>query len=61
MSDLTGRRILITGAGRGLGRACAQAVVDAGGEVIAVARSSADLVDLADSRPGRIETWTMDV
>jgi NAD(P)-dependent dehydrogenase (short-subunit alcohol dehydrogenase family) len=36
-------------------------VVDAGGEVIAVARSSADLVDLADSRPGRIETWTMDV
>lgn len=61
MSSLTGLRILITGAGRGLGRACAEAVVDAGGEVIAVARSSADLVDLADSREGRIEPWVMDV
>ncbi|MFN5614420.1 MAG: SDR family NAD(P)-dependent oxidoreductase, partial [Brevundimonas sp.] len=61
MSDLSGLRIVITGAGRGRGRACAEAVVDAGGEVIAVARSSADLADLADSRPGRIETWAMDV
>jgi len=44
-----------------LGRACAEAVVDAGGDVIAVARSEGDLADLAVSRPGRIETWAMDV
>ena len=61
MSDLRGLRVLITGAGRGLGRACAEAIVDAGAEVIAVARSAADLADLADRRPGRVETWTMDV
>lgn len=61
MTDLTGHRVLITGAGRGLGRACAEAVVDAGGEVIAVARSGPDLAELADSRPGRIEPWAMDV
>ncbi|MEQ7154674.1 SDR family NAD(P)-dependent oxidoreductase [Brevundimonas aurifodinae] len=61
MSDLTGLRVLITGAGRGLGRACAEAVVDAGGDVIAVARSAADLDDLAAARPGQIEPWVMDV
>lgn len=61
MSDLSGLRILITGAGRGLGRACAEAVVDAGGEVIAVSRSEPDLKDLAESRPGRIQIWPMDV
>jgi len=61
VSALAHLRVLITGAGRGLGRACAEAVVDAGGEVIAVARSVGDLADLAESRPGRIETWTMDV
>ena len=60
MSDLTGLRVLITGAGRGLGRACAEAVVDSGGDVIAVARSESDLTDLANSRPGRIEPWIMD-
>jgi NAD(P)-dependent dehydrogenase (short-subunit alcohol dehydrogenase family) len=61
LSDLTGLRILITGAGRGLGYACAKAVADAGGDVIAVARSAADLDDLAALRPGRIEPWAMDV
>lgn len=61
VSNLAHLRVLITGAGRGLGRACAEAVVDAGGEVIAVARSVADLSDLAESRRGRIEAWAMDV
>lgn len=34
MSDLSGKRILVTGAARGLGRAFAEAIADAGGQVI---------------------------
>lgn len=59
--DLEGRTILITGAGRGLGRACAEACVDAGARVIAVARSQADLDALEQARPGQAEGWSMDV
>lgn len=52
---------LVTGAGRGIGRACATALADAGAQVIAVARSEDDLASLRESRPGRIDTWTADV
>ncbi len=38
---------LITGAGRGIGRACAAAFADAGAQVIAVARTEADLESLS--------------
>lgn len=58
--DLAGRTILITGAGRGLGRACALAAADAGATVIAVARTESDLLALAAERPDRIQTWAMD-
>jgi NAD(P)-dependent dehydrogenase (short-subunit alcohol dehydrogenase family) len=58
--DLTGKTILITGAGRGLGRACALAVAEAGGAVIAVSRTAADLESLTAERPGQIESWVMD-
>jgi NAD(P)-dependent dehydrogenase (short-subunit alcohol dehydrogenase family) len=58
--DLSGRTILITGAGRGLGRACALAVADAGGRVIAVSRTQSDLSALSDERPGMIDAWAMD-
>jgi NAD(P)-dependent dehydrogenase (short-subunit alcohol dehydrogenase family) len=58
--DLSGRTILITGAGRGLGRACALAVADAGGRVIAVSRTQSDLSALSDERPGAIDAWAMD-
>jgi NAD(P)-dependent dehydrogenase (short-subunit alcohol dehydrogenase family) len=58
--DLTGRTILITGAGRGLGRACAIAAAGAGADVIAVARTESDLLSLAAEKPGRIQAWAMD-
>ncbi|MDJ0918179.1 MAG: SDR family oxidoreductase [Woeseiaceae bacterium] len=62
MSDaLAGETALVTGAGRGLGRACAEGLADAGASVIAVARSSDDLAEVAAHASGRIEAWTADV
>ncbi len=59
--DFGGRRVVVTGAGRGLGRAVALALADAGARVIAVARTAGDLQALAAERPGAIETWEEDV
>src|SRR5205807_1929806 len=49
-----GRRILITGASSGIGRSLAEQAARAGARVLAVARTVADLEDLADrlSREG---------
>ena len=41
--DFTGKRFLITGAGRGLGRHLAKSLADAGGEVFALARNKENL------------------
>lgn len=51
---------LVTGAGKGLGRASALRLADDGFHVIAVARTESDLGALAAERPGRIEMWAMD-
>ncbi|WP_127505895.1 SDR family NAD(P)-dependent oxidoreductase [Actinoplanes solisilvae] len=48
--DLTGKRMLITGGGSGLGRAAADALRDAGAEVVAPTRKELDLSDLASVR-----------
>ena len=58
--ELRDRLVLITGAGRGLGAACAAGFAEAGAQVIAVARSAVDLDALCEQHSG-IEGWTMDV
>ncbi len=59
---LAGLTILVTGAGHGIGRACALACAAAGAEVIAVARTEVDLLALSEAGPGRrIQTIVADV
>ena len=58
---LTGQLALVTGAGRGIGRACAEGLADSGAKVIAVARSQSDLAEVASHPSGLIETWVADV
>ena len=45
---LDGLRALITGAGRGLGKACAVALADAGAEVVIMSRTASELENLRD-------------
>jgi NAD(P)-dependent dehydrogenase (short-subunit alcohol dehydrogenase family) len=52
---------LVTGAGRGIGRACAEGLATAGARVIAVSRSEEDLASVAAHESGRIETICADV
>jgi NAD(P)-dependent dehydrogenase (short-subunit alcohol dehydrogenase family) len=51
-AEVTGKRVVITGAGRGLGRLLAHAFSDGGAMVALVARTKADLKELADALPG---------
>jgi NAD(P)-dependent dehydrogenase (short-subunit alcohol dehydrogenase family) len=50
--DVTGRRVVLTGAGRGLGRLLAHAFSQAGARVTLVARTEAQLKEVADELPG---------
>jgi NAD(P)-dependent dehydrogenase (short-subunit alcohol dehydrogenase family) len=45
--ELHGARVLVTGAGRGIGRACTLGLAAAGAEVVALSRTSAELADVA--------------
>ena len=48
MVGLDGRVAVVTGATRGIGRAIAEAIVDAGGRVVVSARGADDVRDVAD-------------
>lgn len=50
--DVTGRRVVITGAGRGLGRLLAHAFSQSGALVVLVARTEKDLKEVAEELPG---------
>jgi NAD(P)-dependent dehydrogenase (short-subunit alcohol dehydrogenase family) len=50
--DVTGGRVVITGAGRGLGRLLAHAFSTGGAMVTLVARTETDLKELAEELPG---------
>jgi NAD(P)-dependent dehydrogenase (short-subunit alcohol dehydrogenase family) len=57
---LRGKRALVTGGGKGIGRACAVALVHAGATVIAVARTETDLNSLSAEFGSKIVPWVMD-
>src|SRR3954465_1188389 len=52
VADVTGKRVVITGAGRGLGRLLAHAFSRGGASVALVARTEADLKSVAGELPG---------
>ena len=59
--NLSGKVALVTGAGKGIGRACATTLALAGAHVIAVARTSTDLANLAQECGKSVETWETDI
>lgn len=51
---------LVTGAGRGIGRGCAEALASRGARVIAVSRSANEVEELAARYPDRVDAWLLD-
>jgi 3-oxoacyl-[acyl-carrier protein] reductase len=52
MTNMTNRTAFVTGASRGIGRACAQALSEAGARVVLAARDTAKLEEAAMQIPG---------
>src|SRR4051812_5851454 len=60
-ADVTGKRVVITGAGRGLGRLLAHAFSAGGASVALVARTETDLKTVAAELPGPAVVYAGDV
>ncbi|TMO62483.1 SDR family NAD(P)-dependent oxidoreductase [Pseudoalteromonas aurantia] len=60
-SLLANKTVLVTGAGKGIGRACALMAAKCGAQVIAVARTQADLIALQNEHPSHIQVWQEDI
>lgn len=58
---LASKTIMVTGAGKGIGRACAAMAAECGAQVIAVARTQSDLGSLKMEYPENIEPWVADI
>lgn len=54
--DFSGRKVLVTGGGRGIGREMTRQLVARGAHVVAVGRDAATLEALANAHPGGITT-----
>jgi len=61
VGDVAGKRVVLTGASRGLGELIAHGFSRAGAKVALVARTESDLKDLADRLPGPVLRFAGDV
>ncbi len=55
-----GKRVLVTGASKGIGLGIVEAFHDAGAHIVGVARGAADLMALGDRLGERFEGWALD-
>lgn len=59
--DFQGKRTLVTGAGKGIGREIAKTLAGHGARVVALSRDPADLASLQAEMPGGCETLAVDL